>query len=176
MERNIGSNMLGGGSNARTLQVMLPLNIPLKIAMPTDVAIDCQFLRPVKVRARRMAEAQASVLGPGYHRRFLRRLSSGGRPGLIDPPGDLAYASRSSATRRQVQEARAKRAEGNQMQRLSLGTAVAIGLAVVAIMAIILTTPRPAEASIHEIIAALCRAGGEEVAAAWTKQGRETRF
>ena len=50
------------------------------------------------------------------------------------------------------------------MQRLSLGTAVALGLAVVAIMAIILTTPRPAEASIHEIIAALCRAGGEEVA------------
>jgi hypothetical protein len=38
--------------------------------------------------------------------------------------------------------------------------AVAIGLAVVAIA---LTTPRPAEASIHEIIAALCRAGGEEV-------------
>jgi hypothetical protein len=46
------------------------------------------------------------------------------------------------------------------MQRLSLGTAVALGLAVVAIM---LTTARPAEASIHEIIAALCRAGGEEV-------------
>ena len=48
------------------------------------------------------------------------------------------------------------------MQRLSLGTAVAIGLAVAAIMAS--RTPRPAEASIHEIIAALCRAGGEEVA------------
>jgi hypothetical protein len=46
------------------------------------------------------------------------------------------------------------------MQRLSLATATAIGLAVAAIM---LTTPRPAEASIHEIIAALCRAGGEEV-------------
>lgn len=46
------------------------------------------------------------------------------------------------------------------MQRLSLATATAIGLAVAAIM---VTTPRPAEASIHEIIAALCRAGGEEV-------------
>lgn len=46
------------------------------------------------------------------------------------------------------------------MRRLSLGTAVALGFAVVAIM---LTTPTPAEASIHEIIAAMCRAGGEEV-------------
>jgi hypothetical protein len=46
------------------------------------------------------------------------------------------------------------------MRRLALGTVVALGLAVVVIM---LTTPRPAEASIHEIIAALCRAGGEEV-------------
>ena len=50
------------------------------------------------------------------------------------------------------------------MHRLSLGTAVAIALAVVAILTIMLITPRPAEASIHEIIAALCRAGGEEVA------------
>lgn len=47
------------------------------------------------------------------------------------------------------------------MRRLSLGTAVALGLAVV--VAVMLTTPRPAEASIHEIIAALCRSGGEEV-------------
>ena len=46
------------------------------------------------------------------------------------------------------------------MRRLSLGTALALGFAVVAIM---LTTPTPAEASIHEIIAAMCRAGGEEV-------------
>jgi hypothetical protein len=42
------------------------------------------------------------------------------------------------------------------MRRLALGT-------VVALVVIMLTTPRPAEASIHEIIAALCRAGGEEV-------------
>jgi hypothetical protein len=47
------------------------------------------------------------------------------------------------------------------MHRLSLATAAAIALSV---SAFILTTPRPAEASIHEIIAALCRAGGEEVA------------
>jgi hypothetical protein len=47
------------------------------------------------------------------------------------------------------------------MRRLSLAAAAAIGLAVVAI---VLTTPRPVEASIHEIIAALCRSGGEEVA------------
>ena len=46
------------------------------------------------------------------------------------------------------------------MRRLYLWTALALGLAVVAIT---LTTPRPAEASIHEIIAAMCRAGGEEV-------------
>ena len=46
------------------------------------------------------------------------------------------------------------------MRRLSLGMTAAGGLAVMAIM---LTTPRPVEASIHEIIAALCRAGGEEV-------------
>jgi hypothetical protein len=46
------------------------------------------------------------------------------------------------------------------MRKLSLGMALAVGFAVVAIM---LTTPRPAEASIHEIIAAMCRAGGEEV-------------
>jgi hypothetical protein len=46
------------------------------------------------------------------------------------------------------------------MRKLSLGMALALGFAVVAIM---LTTPTPAEASIHEIIAAMCRAGGEEV-------------
>lgn len=36
---------------------------------------------------------------------------------------------------------------------------VSVGLA----SAFVLTTPAPAEASIHEIIAALCRSGGEEV-------------
>ena len=46
------------------------------------------------------------------------------------------------------------------MRQLTLGTAMAIGLAV---LAMTLTTPRPAEAFIHEIIAALCRAGNEEV-------------
>lgn len=47
------------------------------------------------------------------------------------------------------------------MRRTSLawGFLAATALAVVMILA----TPRPAEASIHEIIAALCRAGGEEV-------------
>ena len=46
------------------------------------------------------------------------------------------------------------------MKKLTLGTALAMGLAV---SAITLMTPRPAEAFIHEIIAALCRAGNEEV-------------
>ena len=46
------------------------------------------------------------------------------------------------------------------MRKLTLGTAAALGLAVLAVN---LVTPRPAEAFIHEIIAALCRAGGEEV-------------
>ena len=46
------------------------------------------------------------------------------------------------------------------MRRLTLGTVVAFGLAV---MAINLMTPKPAEAFIHEIIAALCRSGNEEV-------------
>jgi len=47
------------------------------------------------------------------------------------------------------------------MRRTSLawGFLAATAMAVV----LILATPRPAEASIHEIIAALCRAGGEEV-------------
>ena len=36
-------------------------------------------------------------------------------------------------------------------------------LALLLAVAVILVTPRRAEASIHEIIAALCRAGGEEV-------------
>ena len=46
------------------------------------------------------------------------------------------------------------------MRKLTLGTAMAIGLAV---MAFTLMAPRPAEAFIHEIIGALCRAGNEEV-------------
>ena len=46
------------------------------------------------------------------------------------------------------------------MRKLTLGTAAAFGLAVLTFN---LVTPRPAEAFIHEIIAALCRAGGEEV-------------
>ena len=46
------------------------------------------------------------------------------------------------------------------MRRVSVGMAVAMGLAV---LTFVLVTPRPAEAFIHEIIAAMCRAGGEEV-------------
>jgi len=46
------------------------------------------------------------------------------------------------------------------MRRLTLGTAAALALAVLTLN---LVTPRPAEAFIHEIIAAMCRAGGEEV-------------
>ena len=46
------------------------------------------------------------------------------------------------------------------MRRVTFGAALALALAV---LAIILTTPRSANASIHEIIAAACRAGGEEV-------------
>src|SRR5262245_25990284 len=46
------------------------------------------------------------------------------------------------------------------MRRLSVGTAVALRFGVVAVL---LVTPPAAEASIHEIIAAMCRAGGEEV-------------
>lgn len=41
--------------------------------------------------------------------------------------------------------------------------AIAILAAMSLVTAIHLTSPPPAEASIHEIIAALCRAGGEEV-------------
>jgi hypothetical protein len=46
------------------------------------------------------------------------------------------------------------------MKRLTLASALAWGLAVLAIN---LMTPRPAHAFIHEIIAALCRFGNEEV-------------
>ena len=46
------------------------------------------------------------------------------------------------------------------MRKLTLGTVAAL---VLAVLALNLMTPRPAEAFIHEIIAALCRAGGEEV-------------
>jgi hypothetical protein len=46
-----------------------------------------------------------------------------------------------------------------QKRRFGMATLVAIAL----VMAIHLMRPAPAEASIHEIIAALCRAGGEEV-------------
>jgi len=43
----------------------------------------------------------------------------------------------------------------------SVGTTIAFGLA--GLLAVNLGTPRPAEAFIHEIIGAMCRAGGEEV-------------
>jgi hypothetical protein len=46
------------------------------------------------------------------------------------------------------------------MRKLSLGMVLAL---VVAGVTLNLTTPKPAEAFIHEIIAAMCRAGGEEV-------------
>ena len=46
------------------------------------------------------------------------------------------------------------------MRKLTLGTAAALALAVLTLN---LVTPRPADAFIHEIIAAMCRAGGEEV-------------
>ena len=46
------------------------------------------------------------------------------------------------------------------MRKLSIGTLAACVLAAVTMN---LTTPKPAEAFIHEIIAAMCRAGGEEV-------------
>ena len=46
------------------------------------------------------------------------------------------------------------------MRKLTLGTAAAL---VLAGLTLNLATPRPAEAFIHEIIAAMCRAGGEEV-------------
>ena len=44
-------------------------------------------------------------------------------------------------------------------RRFGMATLVALGL----VAALHLANPAPAEASIHEIIAALCRAGGEEV-------------
>ena len=46
------------------------------------------------------------------------------------------------------------------MRKLSVWTIVAL---VLAALTLNLATPRPAAAFIHEIIAALCRAGGEEV-------------
>jgi len=46
------------------------------------------------------------------------------------------------------------------MRRLSVGMILASGLAALALN---LATPRHANAFIHEIIAAMCRAGGEEV-------------
>jgi hypothetical protein len=46
------------------------------------------------------------------------------------------------------------------MRKLTLGTVAAF---VLAVLALNLVTPRHAEAFIHEIIAAMCRAGGEEV-------------
>jgi hypothetical protein len=46
------------------------------------------------------------------------------------------------------------------MRKLSLGMIVALMLAAAVLN---LATPRPAHAFIHEIIAALCRAGAEEV-------------
>lgn len=47
------------------------------------------------------------------------------------------------------------------MQKPRVGLAGAVAMAVV--LGVNLAAPRPAEALIHEIIAALCRAGGEEV-------------
>ena len=44
-------------------------------------------------------------------------------------------------------------------RRFGMATLVALGF----VAALHLANPAPAEASIHEIIAALCRAGGEEV-------------
>ena len=46
------------------------------------------------------------------------------------------------------------------MRKLTLWTAAAL---VLGVLTLNLVTPRPAEAFIHEIIAAMCRAGGEEV-------------
>ena len=46
-----------------------------------------------------------------------------------------------------------------QVKRLSIATLVAVAL----VLTVHLAVPRPAEGSIHEIIAAMCRAGGEEV-------------
>lgn len=48
------------------------------------------------------------------------------------------------------------------MGRRRVRTITALCLA--GVVAVMLATPRPTEASIHEIIAAMCRAGGEEVA------------
>jgi hypothetical protein len=48
------------------------------------------------------------------------------------------------------------------MQIRRIGVATVAAIAIVATVNV--TSPQPADASIHEIIAALCRAGGEEVA------------
>lgn len=47
------------------------------------------------------------------------------------------------------------------MQIRRIGVATVVAIAIVATVNV--TSPQPADASIHEIIAALCRAGGEEV-------------
>lgn len=46
-----------------------------------------------------------------------------------------------------------------QIRRIGVATLVAIAI----VVTVNVTSPQPADASIHEIIAALCRAGGEEV-------------
>ena len=51
----------------------------------------------------------------------------------------------------------------NMCMRMVKGVGVAGMLAAGLVLAVSLTAPPQAEASIHEIIAALCRAGGEEV-------------
>jgi hypothetical protein len=51
----------------------------------------------------------------------------------------------------------------NTCKRFVKGVGVAGMLAAALVLAVHLTAPPQAEASIHEIIAALCRAGGEEV-------------
>jgi len=67
----------------------------------------------------------------------------------------LSYAPPRAASRGGVWHS-----EDDNVRKLTLGTAAALALAVVTV---ILATPRPANAFIHEIIAAMCRAGGEEV-------------
>ena len=46
-----------------------------------------------------------------------------------------------------------------QIRRIGIAAAVAIAI----VVTVSVTSPQPADASIHEIIAAMCRAGGEEV-------------
>jgi len=52
-----------------------------------------------------------------------------------------------------------RRTKAIRIPRLLVNAAIALALA----LAVSLATPRPAAAFIHEIIAAMCRAGGEEV-------------